>query len=140
MRDPFARPRVKDDRAGYGPCRTLQWRFLMADRSSPVYEAGEADRLPVHDHEVYNTIAQESDFVELNRRYRNFAFPATIAFMAWYILYIVCNNWARDFMDTQVVGNINVALVFGLLQFVSTFIIAYLYSRYSTKNLYPLAD
>ena len=41
--------------------------------------------------------------------------------MVWYITYIICNNWARDFMDTQVVGNINVALVFGLLQFVSTF-------------------
>jgi len=37
----------------------------MADRGAPVYESGEADRLPAHDHEVYNTIAQESDFVEL---------------------------------------------------------------------------
>ena len=42
-------------------------------------------------------------------------------------------------MDTKVIGNINVALIFGLLQFASTFIIAYLYSRYSTKNLDPLA-
>ena len=33
-------------------------------------------------------------------------------------------------MGTKVVGNINVALVFGLLQFVSTFVIAWLYSRY----------
>ena len=111
----------------------------MADRSTPIYESGEADRLPAHDHEVYNKIAQESDFVELNRRYRNFAFPATIAFMSWYILYIVCNNWARDFMDTRVVGNVNVAVVFGLLQFASTFVIAYLYARYSTKHLDPLA-
>ena len=43
-------------------------------------------------------------------------------------------------MNTKVVGNINVALVFGLLQFVSTFVIAYVYSRYSTKNLDPLAN
>ena len=42
-------------------------------------------------------------------------------------------------MGTKVVGNINVALIFGLLQFVSTFVIAFLYSRYSTKNLDPLA-
>ncbi len=59
--------------------------------------------------------------------------------MVWYITYIVCNNWARDFMDTKVVGNINVALVFGLLQFLSTFLIAFFYSRYSTKSLDPLA-
>lgn len=111
----------------------------MADRSAPAYDWGESDRLPAHNHEVYNRIAGESDFVELRRRYLSFAFPATIAFMAWYILYIVCNNWARDFMNTQVIGNINIALIFGLLQFVSTFLIAYLYSRYSTKNLDPLA-
>ena len=111
----------------------------MADRSSPVYESGEADRLPVHDHEVYNAIARESDFVELRRRYLNFAFPATIAFMAWYILYIVCNNWARNFMDIQVYGHINIAMVWGLLQFVSTFTIAYFYARHARRSLDPLA-
>jgi uncharacterized membrane protein (DUF485 family) len=98
------------------------------------------NRARVSEHEVYDRIAGEGDFVELRRRYRRFAFPATVAFMVWYITYVICNNWARDFMDTQVVGNINVALVFGLLQFVSTFVIAYLYARYSTKNLDPLAD
>jgi uncharacterized membrane protein (DUF485 family) len=111
----------------------------MADRSAPVYESGEADRLPAHDHEVYSTIAQESDFVELRKRYLSFAFPATIAFMAWYILYIVCNNWARDFMNTEVYGNINLAMVWGLLQFVSTFTIAYFYARFARKSLDPLA-
>jgi uncharacterized membrane protein (DUF485 family) len=112
----------------------------MSDHGTPFYEWGEADRLPAHNHEVYNTIALESDFVELRRRYLNFAFPATIAFMAWYILYIVCNNWARDFMDTKVVGNINIALVWGLLQFVSTFAIAYFYARHARKSLDPLAS
>ena len=97
-------------------------------------------RARVSEHEVYERIATEADFAELRRRYRRFAFPATVAFMVWYITYVVCNNWARDFMDTRVVGNINIAVVFGLLQFVSTFVIAYLYSRYSTRNLDPLAD
>jgi uncharacterized membrane protein (DUF485 family) len=99
-----------------------------------------ADRARASEHEVYQRIAGESDFAELRRRYRRFAFPATVAFMVWYITYVICNNWARDFMDTRVIGNINIAVVFGLLQFASTFIIAYLYSRYSTKNLDPLAD
>ena len=112
----------------------------MPDRGAPTYESGEADRLPAHNHEVYNTIARESDFLELRRRYLIFSFPATIAFMAWYILYIVANNWARDFMDTKVIGNINIALVWGLLQFVSTFTIAYLYARHAKKSLDPLAS
>ena len=78
--------------------------------------------------------------MELRRRYRSFSFPATIAFMAWYLLYVICANWARDFMDTKVVGNINIALVWGLLQFVSTFTIAYFYARHAKKSLDPLAS
>ena len=66
-------------------------------------------------------------------------FPATVAFMTWYLLYVVMSNWAHDFMSTQVFGNINVALVFGLLQFVSTFLIAWLYGRYMKQNVDPLA-
>jgi uncharacterized membrane protein (DUF485 family) len=98
-----------------------------------------SQRSAVSEHEVYERIASESEFAELRRRYRRFAFPATVAFMVWYITYVVCNNWARDFMDTRVVGNVNVAVVFGLLQFASTFLIAYLYARHSTKHLDPLA-
>jgi uncharacterized membrane protein (DUF485 family) len=99
-----------------------------------------SDRARVNEHEVYERLAGEGDFEELRRRYRRFAFPATVAFMVWYITYVICNNWARDFMDTPVIGHINIAVVFGLLQFLSTFVIAYLYARYSTKNLDPLAD
>ncbi len=59
--------------------------------------------------------------------------------MTWYLLYVVMSMWAHDFMSTKVVGNINVALVFGLLQFVSTFLIAWLYGalhepRASTRS------
>jgi uncharacterized membrane protein (DUF485 family) len=42
-------------------------------------------------------------------------------------------------MGTKLVGNINVALVFGLLQFVSTFAIAWLYSSYAGRELDPIA-
>jgi uncharacterized membrane protein (DUF485 family) len=97
-----------------------------------------------HDHAarhdpIYDALHQEPDFVELRRLYRSFVFPATVAFLSWYLLYVVMSNWATDFMDTQVVGNINVALIFGLLQFVTTFLLAWIYSRYSTSRLDPLA-
>jgi uncharacterized membrane protein (DUF485 family) len=52
----------------------------------------------------------------------------------------VLSAYARDFMGTKVVGNINVALVFGLLQFVTTFVIAWLYARFASRKLDPLAD
>jgi uncharacterized membrane protein (DUF485 family) len=88
---------------------------------------------------IYDELRESADFVELRRRFRNFVFPTTAAFLAWYLLYVVMSNWADDFMSKQVVGHINVALIFGLLQFVSTFFIAWLYSRYMNRNVDPLA-
>ncbi|SNS35894.1 Uncharacterized membrane protein, DUF485 family [Streptosporangium subroseum] len=64
----------------------------------------------------------------------------TIAFFTWYLLYVVLSGFARDFMAIKVLGNINVALVLGLLQFVSTFGIAWAYSRFAERKLDPLAD
>jgi uncharacterized membrane protein (DUF485 family) len=97
-----------------------------------------------HDHArrhdpVYDELHASSDFAELRSRYRRFAFPATIAFLAWYLLYVVLSNWAHGFMSTQVVGHVNVALVFGLLQFVTTFVIAWLYARYMARDVDPIA-
>ena len=43
-------------------------------------------------------------------------------------------------MDTKVLGNVNVGLIFGLLQFVSTFVIAIAYARYADRKIDPLAD
>ena len=96
------------------------------------------DQAARHD-PIYDRLVQEPEFLELRRLYRGFVFPATIAFLTWYLLYVVMSNWATGFMDTQVVGNTNVALVFGLLQFATTFLLAFFYSRYSTGRLDPLA-
>ena len=80
------------------------------------------------------------EFQQLRRALPRFAFPATAAFLAWYLLYVVMSGYARGFLSTKLIGNINVAYVFGLLQFVSTFAIAYLYAKYADKNLDPPAD
>lgn len=88
---------------------------------------------------IYERLAATDDFRSLRKRYRGFAIPWTVAFLVWYLLYVVLSNWAPGFMSIKLVGNINVALVFGLLQFASTFLIAWLYSRYSTAKLDPLA-
>jgi uncharacterized membrane protein (DUF485 family) len=90
-------------------------------------------------HPVYVELNESAEFAELRSRFRRFVVPATIAFMAWYLLYVVMSNWANDFMSTQVIGHVNVAVVFGLLQFASTFLIAILYGRYMNKRVDPLA-
>ncbi len=88
---------------------------------------------------AYEALARTPEFADLRRRYRAFVFPATLAFILWYALYVVLSMWAHEFMSQKVVGNINVALVFGLLQFVTTFALAWLYARYSNTHLDPLA-
>jgi uncharacterized membrane protein (DUF485 family) len=89
--------------------------------------------------EIYDEIHASADFQDLRRRYHRFAIPWTIAFFAWYTLYVLCSNWAPDFMGHKLAGNINVGLVFGLLQFISTFVIAWLYARHASKELDPIA-
>jgi uncharacterized membrane protein (DUF485 family) len=85
-------------------------------------------------------VAASEEFGALRKALRSFAFPATVAFLAWYLLYVLLSAFARDFMGTKLAGNINVAFVFGILQFVSTFGIAIAYSRYAEKKIDPLAD
>ncbi|WP_017607109.1 DUF485 domain-containing protein [Nocardiopsis xinjiangensis] len=84
---------------------------------------------------AYVAMHGDPRFVELKRRLFAFIVPMSIAFMAWYVLYVFMSAFGRDIMGTVLFGNINVALVFGLLQFVSTFGIAILYTRYARKKL-----
>jgi uncharacterized membrane protein (DUF485 family) len=60
-------------------------------------------------------------------------------FLAWYLLYVLLASYAPAFMAIKLFGNINVGLVFGLLQFVSTFAITFLYVRFADRKLDPLA-
>lgn len=91
-------------------------------------------------HEEYQRIHATDDFADLKRSYLGFVVPLTIAFLAWYLLYVFASNWAGGFMDTKVFGNINVALIFGLLQFLTTFAIAIWYARFAARRMDPTAD
>lgn len=88
----------------------------------------------------YVAVQQSAEFVGLRKALRGFVFPMTVAFFLWYALYVILSAYARGFMSTTVVGHINVALIFGLLQFVSTFLIAWFYARYADRHLDPVAD
>lgn len=89
---------------------------------------------------LYQELARSEDFQELRRRFRGFVLPTTVAFLGWYLLYVLLSTYAKDFMATSVVGNINMGLVLGLLQFASTFFLAWLYSRRAAAQFDPLAE
>jgi uncharacterized membrane protein (DUF485 family) len=87
----------------------------------------------------WTEIQGSAEFTELRRRLRGWVFPMTAAFLVWYLLYVLLSDYAHGFMSTKLWGNINVGLVFGLLQFVSTFVITSLYVRHANRRLDPLA-
>jgi uncharacterized membrane protein (DUF485 family) len=88
---------------------------------------------------AYTRMEADPRFVDLRRRFRNFVFPMTVVFLAWYLLYVLLSAFGRGFMDTKVVGHLNVAFFFGLLQFLSTFAIAWAYSKFANSRIDPLA-
>lgn len=90
--------------------------------------------------EKYLEVQNSDEFGHLRRTLRRFIFPTTVAFILWYALYVLLSAYARDFMAVKLVGNINVALLLGLLQFVSTFVIAWYYSKFAAEKVDPLAD
>ncbi|MEU8733877.1 hypothetical protein B9W62_30025 [Streptomyces sp. CS113] len=95
---------------------------------------------PLPSAEEFSEVQQSAEFAELRRSFRSFAFPLTVAFVAWYLLYVLLSNYAGGFMGTKLFGNINVAFVFGIAQFVTTFLIAWWYSRHAAAKLDPKAE
>ncbi|MET9775841.1 DUF485 domain-containing protein [Streptomyces sp. NPDC006367] len=95
---------------------------------------------PLPSAEEFSEVQRSAEFAELRRSFRSFAFPLTIAFVAWYLLYVLLSNYAGGFMGTKLFGNINVAFVFGIAQFVTTFLIAWWYSRHAAAKLDPKAE
>jgi uncharacterized membrane protein (DUF485 family) len=92
------------------------------------------------DPQSYVAVQASPEFAGLRKTLRGFIFPMTVAFLLWYALYVILSAYARDFMGTKVFGNVNVALVFGLLQFLTTFLIAWAYARFASRKLDPVAD
>ncbi len=88
----------------------------------------------------YAEVQASHEFAELRSRFRTFVFPVTALFLSWYFLYVLCAAYAPDFMSTKVWGNINIGLVFGLLQFVSTFTITMVYARWADRRFDPTAE
>jgi uncharacterized membrane protein (DUF485 family) len=87
----------------------------------------------------FEQVQSTERFQELRKRHRSFVFPMAVAFLLWYFAYVLLADYAIEFMSTKVWGNINVGLILGLLQFISTFAITGWYVSYSNRKLDPIA-
>jgi uncharacterized membrane protein (DUF485 family) len=94
---------------------------------------------PVPSGEQFLAAQASPEFADLRRRLTRFVFPMTAFFLVWYGTYVLLGAFAHDFMATRVWGNINVGLLIGLGQFVSTFLITWIYVRFADRQLDPRA-
>ena len=97
---------------------------------------------PVSSANGQNFVAVQNspEFQELRSRLRRFVFPMTAVFLLWYFAYVLLGAFAHDFMATKVWGNINIGLLIGLGQFVTTFLITFIYVRFANRELDPRAE
>ncbi|MCV7280313.1 DUF485 domain-containing protein [Mycolicibacterium flavescens] len=88
----------------------------------------------------FRAVQASPEFQELRSRLRRFVFPMSAVFLIWYAAYVILGAFAHEFMAIPVWGNINVGLLIGLGQFVSTFVITAIYVRFANRELDPRAE
>jgi len=88
----------------------------------------------------FAAVEQTEQFKTLKRRHRGFVLPVTAAALVWYLAYVVLAGWAHDFMATPVWGSVNVGIILGLAQVVTTFAITMIYVGYANRKLDPVAE
>ncbi|WP_245646160.1 DUF485 domain-containing protein [Nocardiopsis trehalosi] len=83
--------------------------------------------------------AADPRFARLRRRFLVQTVLLTTAVLGWYFAYLFLSAYERAFMARQVVGSVNVALLFGIGQFASTFVLAWAFTAYAARRVDPLA-
>lgn len=87
----------------------------------------------------FTRIRESEDFQQLRRRHRSFVFPVVIGSLLWYLAYVLLAGYAHDFMSTPVFGSVNVGLLLGLAQVVTTFAVTMIYVSFANRKLDPIA-
>ncbi len=87
----------------------------------------------------YVAIEESPRFVALKRTHRSFVLPMAAFFLVWYFVYVLLSSFAPEFMAQPVFGLINVGLLMGLGQFVTTFVITMWYVSFANKKLDPIS-
>lgn len=103
-----------------------------------LFDAGDEAQEPrTHTGPDYLAIQRSAEFGQLRGRFRRFAFPMTALFIVWYLVYVLLAAYAPGFMRIRVIGSVNVAIIMGILQFVSTAAITIAYLRYAKRHIDP---
>lgn len=61
-------------------------------------------RIEVEPEADWDKVHESAEFQQLRSRLRRFVFPMTVAFLAWYLLYVLVADYAHEFMATKLVA------------------------------------
>ena len=81
----------------------------------------------------WDRVVATDDFKAMIRAKVRFIVPATVFFVVYYFALPVLVGYARPFMETKVIGVINIAYLFALSQFFMAWTIAWLYVRAAAR-------
>ncbi|WP_079043268.1 DUF485 domain-containing protein [Streptomyces kanamyceticus] len=81
--------------------------------------------------DIYLEAQRSEAFQEVRSRYRRFVFPGVAVFFTWYVAYVVTATTAPGLMARPVAGAVNVAMLAGLGQFLTTFLLTWAYARHA---------
>ena len=87
----------------------------------------------------YRAVQQSDRFQQLKKRQRSFVFPVLVACLVWYFAYVLLAMFAHDFMSTPVFGHVNVAMLLGIAQIITTFAVTTWYVSFANRRLDPIA-
>ena len=85
-------------------------------------------------------LAASTEFRRLITAKRNFIIPAVVFFLVYYFALPLGNGLAPSLMNTKIIGNINLAYLFALSEFVMAWILAAVYIRRANRVFDPLAE
>jgi uncharacterized membrane protein (DUF485 family) len=83
---------------------------------------------------------ESAEFRLLRARYLRAAAVMTTCFLGWYLVYVVMSVFVPDVMAIRLTGRIDVGLMFGLLQIVAAFVLAWVYGWHTRRSIDPLAE
>ncbi|MFF2652755.1 DUF485 domain-containing protein [Streptomyces sp. NPDC058045] len=122
--------RIDDPRPGeQSPAATAEGTPQEGTQGGIPAQEGPTD--PRGTGDVYLDVQASPAFREVRSRYFHFVIPAVAIFLVWYFAYVVAATTAPELMRRQVVGSVNVAMLAGLGQFVTTFLLTWAYARHA---------
>jgi uncharacterized membrane protein (DUF485 family) len=88
----------------------------------------------------WEELERSPEFQQLVATRRRFVVPALAVFVVWFGGFLVLSAYARDFMVKRPFGWFSWAYLLALSLIVMTWLITWLYLRWSERHLAPLAD